>query len=352
MAPVLFEMRRRASEFAPLLVSTGQHPELVRSACEVFAFEPDVTLSPVPASDSLAARSAALLAACDGWLADADLDAVLVQGDTASAMCAALAAFYRGLPVGHVEAGLRTRDPQSPFPEEIHRQSIAAYARWSFCPTETARQHLLAEGVAGDRIVVTGNTVVDTVRWLADRTPASVPPAVASLLGRYRTLLVTAHRRENIPDGLRGLCRAVGELLRRVPDLACVFPVHPNPKVQAIVAAEIGVSERLVCCAPQPYDVLASILAGCALVVTDSGGLQEEAPSFGKRVVLCRANTERPEGVAAGTTVLAGTTTEAIVATCLSVLAMPPLQIRVNPFGDGHAAARICDTLVQARSSW
>jgi UDP-N-acetylglucosamine 2-epimerase (non-hydrolysing) len=353
MAPVLREMRSRSADFAPVFVSTGQHPELVQGACDVFDLQPDVSLPLPPVSASLAARSASLLANCDAWFSQTPLDAVLVQGDTSSAMCAALAAFYRGLPVGHVEAGLRTRDPWSPFPEEAHRQSIAAYARWSFCPTASARQHLLAEGVAEERIVVTGNTVIDSIRWLSGRpTPPAISSSVARLFATHRTMLITVHRREHIPHGVTALCRAIAELLRRVPDLAGVFPVHHNPQVQEIVARQAGATERLVCCEPQPYDVMAAMLSRCVLVVTDSGGLQEEAPSYGKRVVLCRANTERPEGVAAGTTLVAGPDADAIVDACLTALNLPPVPPGANPFGDGYAAGRICDALLRARSSW
>lgn len=351
LAPVVLEMRRRSNRFAPVLVSTSQHPEMIRQALAVFGLAADVTLRG-PEAAALTARTADLLTSISAWFDHNTVDIALVQGDTSTAFSAALAAYYRGVPVGHVEAGLRTGHPRWPFPEEAHRRAIAGFARWSFCPTITASEHLRAEGIAAHQVIVTGNTVVDALQWIGARGAAVVPGPAGHLLARYRTMLVTTHRREHLDGALQAICRAVRQVVENDDTVACVFPVHPNPVVEALVAEALVGAPRVALCAPQAYDVLLSMLSACALVVTDSGGLQEEAPSFGKRVVVCRTHTERPEAIDAGISVLAGTREEDIVRACRAALAAPPLASRENPFGDGLAAGRICDVLERDWPAW
>lgn len=351
LSPVILELRRRHLRFDATVVATSQHAEMAAEALAVFGLRADVVL-PAPSSASLPSRTADLLAHTGRWLADAGQDIALVQGDTSTALGAALAAFYCGVPVGHVEAGLRTHHPQRPFPEEAHRRAIASVARWSFCPTVRARTHLTGEGYPDHQIIVTGNTVVDAVQWLSTRAPSVLPEPVQDLMTRYRTLLVTTHRREHADEELRSICRAMRQVVALDATVACLLPVHPNPRVRAMVTAELQDTPRIMLCSPQPYDVLAAMLSACALVVTDSGGLQEEAPSFGKRVVVCRTETERPEAVEEGLAVLAGTDEAAITSACLTLLAQPPLVSRTNPFGDGQAAVRICDVLEGHRPAW
>jgi len=357
LAPVFAELRR-AGQVRPLLVSTGQHRELLDQALASFGLKPDVDLGLMTPGQSLTQLSARVLNGVSAWLAAAKPAAVLVQGDTTTVLGAAMASFYAGIPVGHVEAGLRTDDLLSPFPEEMNRRVTSTLARWHFCPTEGAKANLLREGVAADDCHVTGNTVIDALLSTRTKIAGLEAAAVGARLGiapafigsyladaRSRWVLVTGHRRESFGAGFEGICRGLRQLVDAHPDLGVVYPVHLNPQVQEPVRRLLGGYPRIALAAPAAYEDFVWLMDRCAFVLTDSGGVQEEAPSLGKPVLVMRENTERPEGLAAGTSELVGTDPGRLVAAAHRLLADPAeyarrAQLR-NPFGDGAAAARI-----------
>ncbi len=281
---------------------------------------------------------------------------VVVQGDTTSAMAAALAAFHAHVPVAHVEAGLRTWDPSQPWPEEMNRQVISRVASLHFAPTNGARRNLLREGVPARRVLVTGNPGVDALfRALAGlraRRSTLPHPALVGLPGGARLLVVTLHRRENLAGGIEAVCMALLDLLERLPDLAVAWPVHPNPAVGAVVDRLLSPAlpgKRLRLLPPLPYSDFVALLAGCHLVLSDSGGLQEEAPALGKPLLCARDRTERPEGVRSGSVRLVGTDRARIVEAAMELLSDPSAYRRMARerllYGDGHAAPRIARAL-------
>jgi UDP-N-acetylglucosamine 2-epimerase (non-hydrolysing) len=279
-----------------------------------------------------------------GWL--------LVQGDTTSAMAGALAGFYRHVHVGHVEAGMRTGNPRAPFPEEINRRLVAQCATLHFAPTAACERNLRNEGVPASSIAVTGNTVIDALLWTRAQcrlSPPALPDAVTERAAGRRIVLVTSHRREHFGPDLEGICQALLALARAIPDLLIVYPVHPNPHVRATVWQRLGNQPDIALVDPLPYRSFVSLLDLASLVLTDSGGLQEEAPSFGKPVLVLRRTTERTEGIEAGTARLVGPDTDAIVSVATTLLTDPHAYAAMagsaNPYGDGHAAARIVDRL-------
>jgi UDP-N-acetylglucosamine 2-epimerase (non-hydrolysing) len=271
--------------------------------------------------------------------------AVLVQGDTTTTVAASMAAFYARIPVGHVEAGLRTYRKDAPFPEEANRQMTTAVAEWHFAATDWARNNLLRERVAADKIVVTGNTVIDALQWAAHNLQAQGTGILPQLGTERRFVLVTAHRRESFGARFLGLCEALRDLAVRNPSIDLVYPVHLNPEVQAPVRRVLGSCPRVHLLPPLSYWQLVDLLRRCTLVLTDSGGIQEEAPAFGKPVLVMRETTERPEGIEAGTAVLVGTGRERIIAETERLLRDPARYARMatahNPYGDGLAAQRI-----------
>jgi UDP-N-acetylglucosamine 2-epimerase (hydrolysing) len=277
--------------------------------------------------------------------------ALLVQGDTTTTFAAALAAFYARIPVGHVEAGLRTYRKDAPFPEEVNRQMTTAIAEWHFAPTAWARDNLLRAGVPPEKITVPGNPVVDALQWVAAHAPSPNGTLPALAPGR-KLILVTAHRRENFGAPFRELCEALRALADRNPDVELVYPVHLNPNVQQPVAAILAGCERVHLLPPVDYATLVALLRRSYVVLTDSGGIQEEAPAFGKPVLVMRETTERPEGVEAGTARLVGTDHGRIVAETERLLRDPAAYAAMaeahSPYGDGHAAERIATTLAAA----
>lgn len=342
MAPVVRELRRRPDRFTTLLVTTAQHRQMLDQMQRIFALEPDVDLDlmqPNQGLNELAARSFAELDRVYGALAP---DLVLVQGDTTTAMTGALAAFHRGLPVGHVEAGLRSGDLRQPFPEEANRRIVDLVSALCFAPTARAKEHLLAEGVAENRIFVTGNTVVDALHWIA----AQLPPEPEK-----DEVLITVHRRESFGRPLGEIFAAVRELAEAFPDLRWVYPVHRNPKVWDAAHAALGGIDNVELHEPFDYLEMVRRLRRARLVLTDSGGLQEEAPTFGKPVLVLRETTERPEGVEAGVAKLVGCDRKRIVAEASRLLrdglAYAAMAGGINPYGDGHAAERIVDALAE-----
>ncbi len=364
LTPVYAELRR-AGKVRPLLVSTGQHRELLDQALAAFGLKPDVDLGLMQPGQSLPELSGRVLNGVTAWLAAAKPSAILVQGDTTTVLGSAMAAFYAGIPVGHVEAGLRTADLRSPFPEEMNRRVTTTLARWHFCPTEEAKANLLREGVAAAACHVTGNTVIDALLATRARIGGLDAAAVGARLGiapafvashlaapKARWILVTGHRRESFGAGFEDLCRGIRQLVDAHPDLGVVYPVHLNPQVQEPVRRLLGGHPRIVLAAPAGYEDFVWLMDRCAFVLTDSGGVQEEAPSLGKPVLVMRDNTERPEGIAAGTSELVGTSAPRIVAAARRLLADPTeyarrAQLR-NPYGDGDAAAKIARVMEAA----
>lgn len=353
LAPVIRALK--ASPAAPwrvVTVFTGQHEELVTQAADVFAIAPDRQLHIARHDDSLAALSARLLVAVDDLLKQDEPDLAIVQGDTTTVLCTALAAFYRHIAVAHVEAGLRTHDLSQPFPEEANRTLVARLASLNFAPTEDAMKALLAEGVARQTISVTGNTVIDAVMRIA---PEAVGPQV---LARYDVppaggplILVTMHRRESWDHGIASACRALKRLSDERPGLRIVLPVHPGQTVRRRVMGELANQAGVFLLPPLDYREFLAFAAEASLFVSDSGGLQEEGAALHKPVLVLRDKTERREAIDAGTARLVGTDTANIVAEVGRLLDDKELYRRMstapNPFGDGHAAARITGAIAQ-----
>ena len=345
MCPLVLELKGRRS-FRTLVCATGQHREMLRGVLSAFGVVPDFALSVMQEGQSLSELEARLLLGVSGVIAETSPDLVLVHGDTATAHAAALAAFFARVPVGHVEAGLRTYNIASPSPEEFNRRAIALLAKYHFAPTPLARRNLLGEGVAPASVFVTGNTAIDA---LATTVREDYTHPALSWTAGSRLVLVTAHRRENLGEPLRKMFRAIRRVIGEVPDVKAICPIHKNPAVRRAAEEELGGCDRL--CITEPLDVLDfhNFLARCTLILTDSGGIQEEAPSLGKPVLVMRDTTERPEGVAAGTLRLVGTEEEGIYREAKRLLldedAYGAMAETRNPYGDGTASRQIADIL-------
>jgi UDP-N-acetylglucosamine 2-epimerase (non-hydrolysing) len=341
LAPVVLRLQADVHRFEVTVCVTGQHRELLDTMLELFGIAPQIDLDLMRPGQSPSQVAAGVLAGLDAVLATTRPAWLLVQGDTTSAMAAALAGFHRGVRVAHVEAGLRTGDLQAPFPEELNRRVVDLLSDLLFAPTTRAAKTLVREGSPAERVHVTGNTVVDALHWIAARQGGLAADG-------ERLVLVTAHRRESFGEPLRRVLRAVVRLAISFPELEFVFPVHPNPQVRAAVD-ELITLPNLMLTAPVGYDQLVRWLRACRLVITDSGGIQEEAPTFGKPTLVLREVTERPEGVEAGVAVLVGTDEERIVDTATRLLRDPAAYAAVartaNPYGDGRAAERIAALL-------
>jgi UDP-N-acetylglucosamine 2-epimerase (non-hydrolysing) len=363
---VLFGTRPEAIKLAPVVralrdvpdmdchvCTTAQHREMVDQVLDAFDLVPDADLDLMRAGQSLAELTSRSIAAIDAYLAREQPDLLLVQGDTTTVLCAALAAFYRKVPLGHVEAGLRTGDLTAPWPEEANRVLTTRLAALHFAPTERSRQNLLAEGVLPERIVLTGNTVVDALMLVLEQVRAAppmipgLPPAFSAPDHSRALVLITGHRRESFGAGFESICRAIGALAQRFRDTAFVYPVHLNPEVREPVRRILGTntSENVHLIEPLGYREFVALMDRATLILTDSGGVQEEAPSLGKPVLVMRAATERHEAVEAGTARLVGTDFATIVAEVSRLLtdraAYETMARAQNPYGDGRAAARI-----------
>jgi UDP-N-acetylglucosamine 2-epimerase (non-hydrolysing) len=337
--------------FSPRVAVTAQHRDLLDQVLDLFGLRPDYDLDLMrPGQDLFHVTSSALLG-LKPVFEDARPDLVVVQGDTTTTFVGALAAFYSRIPVAHVEAGLRTGDPFSPYPEETNRVLTGRLATWHFAPTDRARVNLMREGVDPSTITVTGNTGIDALLHVADRVRATPSRLPLELDGDRRLVLVTAHRRESFDGGMDRICRAVAELARRRPELDLVFPVHPNPNVRTAVDATLTGLRNVHVVEPVDYEQLVFLLTRAHLVLTDSGGIQEEVPSLNVPALVLRDKTERPEGVEAGALKLVGTDPTRIVREALRLLDDETEHARMaaapNPYGDGRASERITNVLVR-----
>ena len=348
MAPVVKELGSRPNEFETKVCVTGQHREMLDQMLEVFDIHPDHDLNIMQPGQDLYDVSSRILLSMRDILTKEHPDLVLVHGDTSTSSFAALAAFYQHIPVGHVEAGLRTGNIYSPWPEEMNRQLNGRICTWHFAPTETARQNLLREHVDDTHIVVTGNTVIDALHWVVASGKAKAPQ-----FGRdehRRMVLITGHRRENFGDGMKHICQAINALSEQFRDVDFVYPIHLNPNIRRPVREIIdGSQDNVYLLEPLSYLEFVAMMQQCTLILTDSGGIQEEAPAFGKPVLVMRDTTERPEAIEAGTARLVGTdrnTIEQNVALLLTnTEEYNTMAHAANPFGDGHAAQRIADCI-------
>lgn len=343
MAPVIKELKK-VKDIDTKVVVTAQHREMLDQVLDLFGIIPDYDLDLMKERQDLYSITTGVLNGLKEILIKEKPDLVLVHGDTTTTFAAALAAFYQMIPVGHVEAGLRTRNKYSPFPEEMNRALTGRLTELHFAPTDLARENLLAESVAQFKIWVTGNTVIDAL--LDTVHPDYVFPAeLNSIDFNHRILLVTTHRRENWGDHMENIYDALIELVEEFPDVEVVFPVHRNPIVHDLAMQMLGGRERFHLLDPLDYEPFAHLMSRSYLVLTDSGGLQEEAPSLGKPVLVLRDTTERPEAITAGTVKLVGTARQKVYEEARKLLIDPEEYQRmahaVNPYGDGHAAERI-----------
>lgn len=352
MAPVVHECLRRPHEIEPIVCFTGQHRELLDQAAAYFDLRCDVDLhlmSPDQSPTDLAARC---VAAMDEVFRRYQPHCVVAQGDTTTVLATSIAAFYRRLPFVHIEAGLRTADLAAPFPEEFNRRVASLAAALHCAPTEWAAQNLRREGVPPDRVHVTGNTVVDALLWTLNRERGQHARWTKkyAFLGQRRLVLITSHRRENFGPGLERICAAISRLAETFGDVEFLYPVHLNPRVRETVHALLGGQANIHLVGPVAYPEFVWLMNRSSVILTDSGGVQEEAPSLGKPVVVMRDSTERPEAVMAGVATVVGTSVERIVTAVSSLLAAPPAaanSIWPNPFGDGSAAQKIVNLIVQ-----
>jgi len=341
MAPIVLRLAAEPG-FETIVCATAQHRDLLDSALALFGIRPDLDLDLMRPDQTPSSVAAGVLQAFDPILRDVAPDVVLVQGDTTTVMAAALACFHRQVAVGHVEAGLRTGDFRNPFPEEMNRRVTDLVAAHHFAPTPRSAAALAREGIDRARIHVTGNTVVDALRWLSGRVPAGEEA------DRRELVLVTSHRRESFGEPMRRSFRAIARLARRFPDTRFVFPVHPNPNVLEAARLFDGIG-NVELHPPVDYDRLVGWMRSARLILTDSGGIQEEAPTFGKPTLVLRETTERPEGVEAGVARLVGTDEEKIFREAERLLTDPEawgaMARAANPYGDGRAAERIVAVL-------
>lgn len=351
MAPVVKELNKHSGQITNVVCVTAQHREMLDQVLKLFDIRPDYDLNIMQDNQSLAELTAHALTKLAAVLRQAQPDWVLIQGDTTTALAGALAAFYQRVKIGHVEAGLRTWNKFHPFPEEINRKLADAVCDLHFAPTDAARENLLREAVSDTSIIVTGNTVIDALLEVAARDYDWSAGPLAAVPRDKRLLLVTAHRRESFGAPFEQICAALKELAANYPTVQFVYPVHLNPHVRRTVHATLRGVANITLLEPLEYLPLVQLLKQAYLVLTDSGGLQEEAPGLGKPVLVMRETTERPEGVAAGAVRLVGTDRQRIVAETARLLDDPVAYERmartVNPYGDGQASARICQRLLE-----
>ena len=359
MAPLYHQMKSQSDEIDVLLCVTAQHRQMLDQVLETFDIQPDIDLDLMKSGQDLVDITSAVLLAMREILAAQKPDIVLVHGDTTTAMATSLACFYARIPLGHVEAGLRTYDLDAPFPEEFNRQIVGKTARWHFAPTTTSQSNLISENIPAENILVTGNTVIDALHWVLDRIQSNpgLYADISTVLAKQlpfdwkteKYILITGHRRENFGDGFDQICGALCDLAARYPAVHFVYPVHLNPNVRTPVNSLLGTLENVHLIEPLAYEPFVLLLKNCFIVLTDSGGIQEEAPSLGKPVLVMREVTERPEAVEAGTVLLVGADREKIINGVSQLLDNPVAYENMarahNPYGDGRACPRIVNYL-------
>lgn len=351
LSPLYLHLRSRPAEFAPRICVTAQHRSMLDQVLSVFGIQPDYDLDIMQPGQTLFGSTCRILGALEGVLAAEQPDLVLVQGDTTSTLCGALGAFYSRIPLGHVEAGLRTWDLAAPFPEEANRVLAGKLADLHFAATAWARDNLLREGVDPASISVTGNTGIDAVLYVRDRLQSGSLPSRPwpEIDPKARLIVVTAHRRESFGGGFERICEAMERLARR-PDVQIVYPVHRNPNVQEPVRRRLGGLPNVLLIEPLEYVPFVDLMRRAHLLITDSGGVQEEGPSLGKPILVLRDKTERPEAVEAGTVKLVGTNTGRIVEEAVLLLENEQARAAMarvhNPYGDGSASPRIAQAIL------
>lgn len=354
MAPVVHECLRRREQIDAIVCLTGQHREMLAQVTDYFGIEAELDLALMQPNQTLAELTARCLTGIDGALGRFQPDCVLAQGDTTTVMAASLAAFYRRIPFVHVEAGLRTGNLLAPWPEELNRRIASLVTTLHCAPTERSAANLLREGTPAETVHVTGNTVIDALLWTVERERAADKPwpAKYAFLGRRRMVLITGHRRENFGEGFESICRAIARLADQFPEVEFLYPVHLNPNVREPVFRTLGSRANVHLTEPAPYPEFVWLMDRSTVILTDSGGVQEEAPSLQKPILVMRETTERPEALDAGAVELVGTREEAIVSGVARLLSDPAeyarRQIPVNPYGDGQAARRIVDLILAA----
>lgn len=355
MAPLCHALQADTGAFETTICVTGQHREMLDQVLKLFELKPHIDLNIMKHGQDLTDVTSAILLGMRGVFLDYKPDLVLVHGDTTTTLATAIAAFYARIPIGHVEAGLRTHDLDAPFPEEFNRQIVSKITKWHFAPTASSRFNLMGEGYSESEIFVTGNTVVDALFWVLKRLDdnSERKKNVVQLLSNElsfdwqnsKYVLITGHRRENFGEGFINICQALVELSEKYPDIDFIYPVHLNPNVQDPVNSLLSARLNIHLIPPLDYEPFVYLLRGCYLVLTDSGGIQEEAPSLGKPVLVMRDVTERPEAVDAGTVKLVGANKTKIideVSTLMDVTASYSAMSEAhNPYGDGHACARV-----------
>jgi len=348
MAPLVLELQKRSSEFESIVTVTAQHREMLDQVLEIFNITPDYDLNIMKKQQSLAQITTRALEGLDKVMKETQPDIVLVHGDTSTTFVASLAAFYNQIAVGHVEAGLRTWNKYSPYPEEMNRQLTGVMADLHFAPTEKSKQNLLNENKREETIFVTGNTAIDALKTTVDESYTS---EVLDSLGDDRLVLVTAHRRENLGENMNQMFRAIKRLVEAHDDVQVIYPVHLNPVVQNTAKEILGNDDRIKLIEPLGVVDFHNFAARAHLILTDSGGVQEEAPSLGVPVLVLRDTTERPEGIEAGTLKLAGTDEDTIFDLANELLsdesAYNKMARASNPYGDGEASRRIADAIVR-----
>lgn len=368
MAPLVKEFQKHPDEFRTIVCVTGQHRQMLDQVLDIFDIRPDYDLNIMKQGQDLYDVTSRVLLGMRDVLSEAQPDVVLVHGDTTTSTAAALAAFYQQIPVGHVEAGLRTHNIYSPWPEEMNRQITGRIATYDFAPTPLSRENLLKENVDDAKITVTGNTVIDALYWVVNKIKsdssldskleASLADAgydVARLAGGKKLVLITGHRRENFGDGFISMCRAIKHLTEKYPDVDFVYPMHLNPNVRRpiheVFGDDLGNLGNMFFIEPLEYLSFVYLMEKSTIVLTDSGGIQEEAPGLGKPVLVMRDTTERPEALTAGTVKLVGTDFDKIVSEVSCLIDDPAAYERmsraVNPYGDGLACSRIVATLMK-----
>ena len=352
LCPLVQELQSRSEAFESVVCSTGQHKEMLQQVFDTFNIAADFDLALMAPNQSLAQVTARAVKGLDDVFAKVQPDACIVQGDTSTAFCGALVGHYHKTLIGHVEAGLRTGNKFSPFPEEMNRRLVGRMADYHFAPTPQSRDALLNEDTDPNTVFVTGNTVIDALFWVQKKVTQEIPAAareVANLLGDYQVVLVTGHRRESFGGGFENMCQAIREAADTHPDWHFVYPVHLNPNVQEPVNRLLADHPRIHLIAPLSYEPFVWLMDRSTVVLTDSGGVQEEAPSLGKPVLVMRETTEREEGITAGNAKLVGTSKEKITSELAKLLTDPTAREAMasvqNPYGSGDAARQIADIL-------